>query len=316
MIRRVNYLIWLSMILLLVSGCAKANSTQPDTKSPAPATTETAAQTQTAQSTQISENILSTIPETTSDKNLNVAWAPQQGEKLYINNNEVNTDANGNIIINDLKPGKNDIDLMLYSGRRLISHKTKTITYNPFPVLNILTPAQTETSTDKPFTIIVGNVTPGSKIFIDNDEVAVEADGFFSKKCVLNPEMNSFIVKALGKDGKVSTSTVTMTFNPPKPTVTIQTPSFNSSEVSDSTENTFSIVGFTEPNNLVQVFVNPDDQNQAMKSAVYEGTVDASGKFNVSVNLSENANVVRLIVSNRFGESVTNDYPVTGKKAP
>ena len=312
MTRGIKYLILLSIALLMMSGCSKKNSPQPDTQSSDPNTTAT----QTTQSIQIPENILPIIPEVASDKNLNVIWIPQQGEKLYINNKEVKTDDNDNIIIDELKPGKNEIDLMLYSGSRLISHQKKTITYNPFPELNILTPIKTETSTDKPFTIISGNITPGSKLFIDYDEVSVETDGFFGKKCVLKPGKNSFIVKAVGKDGKISTGTVTMTFNPPKPTVTIQTPGFNSAEVSDSTENSLTLMGLTEPYNLVQVFVNPDDQKQAMKSAAYEGTVDASGKFSASIKLSESANIVRLIVTNRFGVSVTNDYPVTGKKAP
>ena len=153
-------------------------------------------------------------------------------------------------------------------------------------------------------------------MFIDSDEVSVGTDGFFSQKCVLKPGQNSFIVKAVGKEGKVSTSIVNVNFNPPMPTVTIQTPNFDSAEVYNSIDNNITLIGFTEPYNLVQVFVNPDDQNEPMISAAYEGTVDASGKFSAPIKLSESANVLRLIVTNRFGKVVTNNYTVIGKNAP
>ena len=309
---RLKYLIWLSIALLLVSGCAKRDTAQTETTSPEP--TKTAIQ--TVQPTQISGSLLPTIPEVTSDKSISTKWIGQEGEKLYINNKEAKTDAKGNIIIDELKLGENEIDLMLYSGRRLIMHQKKTITYEPFPVLNVLTPVKAEASTDKPFTIISGSATPGSKLFIDSNEVSVGTDGFFSQKFVLIPGKNSFIVKAVGKEGKVVTSMVNVNFNPPLPTVTIQTPNFDSAEVYNSIDNNLTLIGFTEPYNLVQVFVNPDDQNEPMLSAAYESTVDASGKFSASVKLSESMNILRLIVTNRFGNSVSNDYPVTGKNAP
>ena len=313
MIRGLKYLIWLSIVLLLVTGCSKRTTQQPEAQSP---NTVNTTEVQTLQSTQITEDIMPVLPETVSDKNIGIKWLPLQGEVLYINHQEVKTDDKGNIIINELNEGKNELDLMLYSGRRLILHQKKNITYEPFPILNILTPVKSESSTDKPFTIISGTVTPETKLYIDNDEVSTGTDGFFSHKSALKPGKNSFIVKALGKNGKVSTSTITIIFNPPIPTVTVQTPGFNSAEVSDSTDNSLTLMGFTEPYNLVQVFVNPDTQDEPMRSAAYEGTVDASGKFSASVKLSENENILRLIVTNRFGESITNDYTVTGKIAP
>jgi len=74
------------------------------------------------------------------------------------------------------------------------------------PKLEIITPASSETTTNNPSLKLTGRIDPKDKLMINNEEVVVDANGWFEKDFNLQQGLNIIefkVKKILGKEKKI-----------------------------------------------------------------------------------------------------------------
>lgn len=305
------------IIVFYITGCASSKSAPFQNPGPPPAVADTATGQQDG-STLDNDNKVTwpDIPPTTVNSKLEVKGHVASNQKLWINNQEIQPGADGSYTFPvDLQPGENKIDLKVYnSASLLIAQQTKTVKLQIPPQLTILNPANNSGTSDQPVFNIKGLTSPENTLYLNGEKVLIQPDGSFSRPVTLKPGSNEIQYLVTSKDGQKREGKLIITFNPPVPNLYLEAPQYNSS-VSGQT-NSLTLIGLTEPYNLVQVFVNGDDVNTSMKSIAYEGKVDASGKFTVTVNLSQGDNYIRVIVTNSYGKTKSKDLRINGKQPP
>ncbi|WP_220427498.1 hypothetical protein [Desulfotruncus alcoholivorax] len=77
--------------------------------------------------------------------------------------------------------------------------------------------------------------------------------------------------------------------------------------------NQVTVQGITQPGNLVQVFLNGSNASTKMKSHVYQTTIDKTGKFQSTVDLSQGNNSITIVATNSYGISTSKVLTINGK---
>lgn len=305
-------------VVLAIAGCNSNGSVpapaQPDSVQTAQTPPAIPQNTQTAQlpgapaQQTTAKDTTYILPNITSGNKVTITGTIKPGQTLSINNNNVRADASGNYSYDiPATEGLNSIDFKVYySNGPLVRHEVKTLTFKPTPTLNVITSSNSIT----PVINLYGTTVPKSDLSINGFPVAVNMDGTFSEPVGLKPGANKFDFLVI-KDGKQYTQSKTITFTPPSPTIQFSMPQYNSSI--SSSINSIIVEGITEPNNLIQVFVNNSNSTTNANSAEYPGSVDSSGKFSTTVNLSPGVNTITVVATTPYQKTTRKELKVIAK---
>jgi len=318
-------IIVLLIIIFLVTGCSFKDS-DPESEGTAQMSEENELNVEESLQTREQNVVRSTkedkpqfpiLPDSVQENFVESNWQKVDGYELHINDTIVDLDEENNFIIDNLTIGTNEVNVVIRnsSNNQFFSQKEEVI-YEPIPQIQLISPSSREI--DKPTVTLVGKVFPkDSNLYVNGEKIRVSRDGIFDKKIRLGPgttEIDIIAINDYGESDPLPIAERTFTYNPLVPNLIIETPEFISPQKKGDTYNRIEIVGLTEPSNLVQIFVNPEENNVDLKSLAYKGNVNTNGKFNSTIELSKGLNRILITATNSFGQRKTEVYEVFGKE--
>lgn len=250
------------------------------------------------------------IPETTDTEILNIPGSIGLEQRVFINNSEVFIDSFGNFSAQvQLEPGLNSISIkVIGSDNKSVYSTAKNVNYivSHTPRLDVVIPA-TYTS-DAENLIIKGITDPGCRVDANGYQVQPDENGNFIVSIPLEKGDNIVKVVSTNQQGKTSTAQQVVSYsllNNKPPTLVVSSPE-PTKDGYISTER-IRISGFTEPNNLVEIYNNYYNGDAAVNSLVFKGTT-GNGQFSVDVTLSKDGggiNDLQIVATNEFGRTTS-----------
>lgn len=264
-----------------------------------------------------SSGLVFNIPETSKEEILNIPGNIGPGQRIFINESEVAVDTAGNFNAQlKLVPGLNSVSIKVISNdNKSIYSTAKSVNYIPSnnPKLDVTIPGVY--NSDSETMIIKGVTDPGCQVDANGYRVTPDEKGNFIVRVPMEKGEN--VVKVVSTNQKGKTSTVQQVVNYSKlnnkqPTLVVSSPEPKDGYV--STEK-IKISGFTEPNNLVEIYNNYYNGDTAVKSLIFKGTT-SNGQFSADVTLSKEGggvNDLLIVATNEFGGTISETRKVIYK---
>ncbi|MDF9408083.1 MAG: hypothetical protein A4E52_00048 [Pelotomaculum sp. PtaB.Bin013] len=251
-----------------------------------------------------SSGLVLNIPETSKEEILNIPGNIGTGQRIFINESEVAVDAAGNFNAQlKLVPGLNSVSIKVVSfDNKSIYSTAKSVNYIPSsnPKLDVTIPGTYNSDSE---TMIINGVTePGCQVDANGYRVTPDEKGNFIVRVPMEKGENIVKVVSTNQKGKTSTVQQVVTYSKlnKQPTLVVSSPQPKDGYV--STEK-IKISGFTEPNNLVEIYNNYYNGDTAVKSLIFKGTT-SNGQFSADVTLSKDGggvNDLLIVATNEFG---------------
>jgi len=264
-----------------------------------------------------SSGLVINIPDTSKEEILNIPGNIGLEQRIFINESEVAVDAGGNFNAQlKLVPGLNSVSIKVVSfDNKSIYSTAKSVNYiqSNNPRLDVTIPGTYNSNSD---TMIINGVTdPGCQVDANGYRVTPDEKGNFIVSVPMETGEN--IVKVVSTDQKGKTSTVQQVvnysrLNDKQPTLVVSSPEPKDGYV--STEK-IKISGFTEPNNLIEIYNNYYNGDTAVKSLIFKGAT-SNGQFSADVTLSKEGggvNELLIMATNEFGGTESETRRVTYK---
>ncbi|MCG9968631.1 hypothetical protein L9W92_11280 [Pelotomaculum terephthalicicum JT] len=249
------------------------------------------------------------IPETSKEETLNIPGNIGPGQRIFINESEAAVDGFGNFNAQlKLTPGLNSVALKVVSSdNKSIYATAKSVNYIPSdnPKLDVTIPG--EYNSDTEMLIIKGATEPGCQVDANGYRATPDEKGDFIVSVPLENGENVVKVTSTNQKGKTSTVQQVVTYsrlNNKQPTLVVSSPEPKDGYV--STEK-IKISGFTEPNNLIEIYNNYYNGDSAVKSLIFKGTT-SNGQFSADVTLSKEGggvNNLLIVATNAFGGTIS-----------
>ncbi|OPY57885.1 MAG: hypothetical protein A4E55_01314 [Pelotomaculum sp. PtaU1.Bin035] len=261
------------------------------------------------------------VPEISKVETINVPGNVGPGQRVFINETETLVDAGGNFNAQvKLVPGQNPITVKVVSSdNKSIYTTVKNVNYTPSndPALSVIIPSSYSSETET--LIIKGTTDPGCQIDVNGNRSLPDEKGNFIVSVPL--EKGDNIVKVVSTNPKGKTSTVQQVVNFNKlnnkqPTLVVSSPE-PTKDGYVSTDK-INVSGFTEPNNLIEIYNNYYNGDTNVKSLIFKGNLK-NGQFSVNVTLSKEGggvNDLLIVATNEFGGSTSETRTVIYKEPP
>ncbi len=313
MTKKIIILTIMLLVTLLLTGCSFA---LPWTRNATSTTNQPSnAPSNTTSSGNSSPNFTINIPDQSSEKTIAIPGVIGKGQKIFLNDKEVIADENGNFIANvDLIPGINPLRVKVFSKDSSSIYSTgKNITYTPqIPKLSITSPIPSTYASENPSIIIMGKTDPNSKITSKGTSILPDANGNFIITVPLNSGDNIIKLDSTNPSGLVNSFQQVINFikidKKPKPNLVVSLPDTGFVSSKDITIN-----GFTDSNNIIEVYNNYNNSINAVKSLIFKGSIN-KGTFAIPVSLSDGSNTLLIRATNEYNITTDLTKTVTYKK--
>lgn len=261
------------------------------------------------------------VPETTNEEILVIPGNVGPGQRLFINEDEVLTGPDGQFEARiSLIPGNNSISIKLVSlDQKAIYATAKNVRCIPSgnPRLDVSIPEEYQAETEMMF--VRGTTDPGCRVDANGHWVTPDEKGGFIACIPLKTGENVVKITSTNPKGKTSTVQQVVTFNKlnnKPPTLIVASPEPDKDGFVSSERITIS--GFTEPNNLIEIYNNYYNGDNSVQSLIFKGTA-GNGKFSADVTLSKDGygqNELLIVATNEYGLTTSETRTVTYKEAP
>jgi len=267
-----------------------------------------------------SKGLVINIPETSKEEIINIPGNIGPSQRIFINDTEALVDDVGNFNAQlKLVPGQNSVSIKVVSSdNKSIYSTAKSVNYIPSnnPKLDVTIPGVYNSDTE---TMIIKGVTdPGCQVEANGYRVTPDEKGNFIVSVPLEKGDNIVKVVSTNQKGKTSTVQQVVTYsklNNKEPTLIVSSPEPTKDGYVSSEK--IKITGFTEPNNLIEIYNNYYNGDNNVKSLIFKGTT-RNGQFSADVTLSKEGggiNDLLIIATNEFG-GTTSETRTVIYKAP
>lgn len=307
-------IIFLIVLLLMISGLTGCLSLQQE--QPVAPVLEN-----TDESASAAVDLVVTIPETHGEEILNIPGRIGPGLRVFINEAEALIDPAGNFNVQvQLVAGKNPISIQVlaedntsvYSTARNVDYVTSG---NPLLQLTIDEVYRSDSET----MILRGVTEADCNIDANGYRFAPDEDGNFIVGIPLEEGDNIVKVVSTNPQGKTSTVQQVVSYsrlNSTQPTLVVSSPEPSVDGYISSER--IKISGFTEPNNVVEIYNNYYNGDTAVESLLFKGTT-TNGQFTVDVTLSKDGggvNDLLIVATNSFGRTASEARRIIYKETP
>ncbi|MFZ3102370.1 MAG: hypothetical protein WA131_03550 [Desulfitobacteriaceae bacterium] len=327
-------LLMLSVVALLLTGCSFAI---PWNKMPSLPWAKKATSTNTqstsssgnaagASGTDVTNNSLSTtfslnLPDQSSDKTLKIKGIIGKAQKLFVNDQEGSVDANGNFTSTvDLVPGSNQLTVKVFSKDGSSVYSTgKNVTYTPhIPKLIITSPLKSSYASETSTITISGTTDSNCKVTANGANSLPDVNGNFIITVPLKSGENIIKLDSTNPSGLVNSFQQVLNFTKvdknQKPKLVVSLPSDTTAKPTGYVSSKdIPISGFTDPNNIIEVYNNYYQNDKKVQSLIFKGTIN-NGTFAIPVTLSEGTNTLLIRATNEFDQSTDQTKTVNYKK--
>jgi len=258
------------------------------------------------------------VPDYADRRELEIPGRIGPGMRVFINEVEMEIDPLGNFTaVVSLPREKNHIPIRvvsndgksIYTTSRVINYAAAT-----GPWLNANIPTANNSKSGR--LIIRGNTSPDSRINANGYSARPDENGNFIVEVPLREGDNVVRVVATDSKGKTATVQQVVNYTVPKnlqPMLVVSSPEPRDGYVSSDR---IRIVGFTDPNNIIEIYNNYYKDANPIKSLIFKGTVPLNGQFSVDVNLStteDGVNDLQIVATNGDGGTAIESRRVTYK---
>lgn len=269
------------------------------------------------------------IPDKTEEPSINLTGTAGKTQKVFINQQEQTLDDQGKFTaLVDLVPGENVINVKVTNADGSSLYSTgKTIVYEPQdpqptpPTLQVTFPDPG----GYPLQIVQGLTDPNCEIEANGGKFRSDELGNFIASVPLRSGPNIITVTSTNEEGLKSTRQQVVTYTPPPDeqttpnTPTVNQPTQPTQPANEQlylnvslpegdegyiSQNSITVNGFTNANNLVEVYVNYFDDDEEKSSLIFSGKA-TNGRFSVKASLAEEENTLIIKATNTKGESQT-----------
>jgi hypothetical protein len=258
------------------------------------------------------------VPEHTYSDLLEIPGRIGPGLRVFVNELEMELDPLGSFTAQvRLRPDKNYINLRVVSeDGKSIYATAKVVHYTEpsGPWLEVEIPTANNSKNGR--LIIRGVTNPNSTISANGHRALPDERGNFIVEVPLREGDNVVRVVATDPKGKTATAQQVVNYTVPKnlqPMLIVSSPEPRDGYVSSER---LRIVGFTDPNNIIEIYNNYYKDDNLVKSLVFRGTVPLNGQFSVDVNLStteDGVNDLQIVATNGDGGTAMETRRVTYK---
>lgn len=261
------------------------------------------------------------LPETTSEEILHIPGNAGPGQRLFINEDEVLTGPDGSFTARiNLVPGDNSLSIKVVSmDQKAVYATAKSVRYVPSgnPRLEVTIPEEYQAETE--MMIVQGTTDPGCRVDANGIWVTPDENGGFIAGMPLKTGDNIVKITSTNPKGKTSMVQQVVTFNKlnnKQPTLIVAAPEPDKDGFISSERITIS--GFTEPNNLIEIYNNYYNDDTSVQSLVFKGTAK-NGQFSADVTLSQDGygvNDLLIVATNEHGLTTSETRTVIYKETP
>ena len=250
------------------------------------------------------------IPDQSTDKTIEIPGIIGKGQKIFVNDKEGSVDVNGNFIATvNLVPGINQLTFKVYSKDGSSVYSTgKSVTYTPhIPKLIITNSIPSNYASETSTITIFGTTDSNCKVTANGANSLPDVNGNFIITVPLKSGENIIKLESTNTSGLVNSVQQVINFTKvdkkPKPNLVLSLPDTGFVSSKDITIN-----GFTDPNNIIEIYNNYSDSRNTVKSLIFKGSIK-NGSFAIPVLLSEGSNTLLIRATNEL--NITTDLTKT-----